>query len=144
MTSELILESRSLWGTTENQFLQRRCTLVARYLLLFWSMSPLGGQASLRSLNRSDRVTRNVTALRYLYTGPYATHLSSGRLRVGLSALSVLAVLEAIEQMQAAPRDTWGNVRVPRLDRLPGFHSVPRRMALRPKDHSPRAADVAV
>jgi hypothetical protein len=121
----------------ESQLLLRRCTVVGTQLLLLWSLSPLGGQASLQALQRAVAVSRNATPLRYLYTGPYATFLVPGNFTSESPKVIILSVLMATQRMKVAPRDTWGIVRVPRFDMLPTYdaadggrrgqcHSVPR------------------
>ncbi|KAF1913889.1 hypothetical protein BDU57DRAFT_541261 [Ampelomyces quisqualis] len=49
-TLELLMASQSVWGTVESHILMRRMTIVGANLLFLWSLSPLGGQASLRLL----------------------------------------------------------------------------------------------
>jgi hypothetical protein len=94
-------------------------------LLLLWSYSLLGGQASLRALERMDQVTRNTTYLRYLFTDPVPNFKPN---RPGVAGFESMAervnalytsVLMAARNIKLAPRDNWGNVRVPQLALLP-------------------------
>ncbi len=128
---EQLLASRSVWGTLECQASLRRCTAVGVYLALLWSLSPLGGQSSLPALKRAERVTQNTTTLRYIYTGPYATFLIPGA-ESHIDSSLLLSATKSSRDMLVHPRDTWGNVRVPRLDTLKqsmpdhvGWHLVP-------------------
>ncbi len=132
-TVELLFASRSLWGTIESQLQLRRFTLVGAQLLLFWSLSPIGGQASLRAMTRKEKVTHNATQLRYLYTGPFSSFLRSEERANDRIQSPLTSVLATSYPMKIAPSDNWGNVRVPRLDRLPtvnrgratAWHPVP-------------------
>jgi hypothetical protein len=53
--------------------------------------------------------------LRYQYTGPFATYLKPNE-QAFLDYGPGLDILTATQDMKIAPRDTWGNLRVPRLE----------------------------
>jgi hypothetical protein len=72
-TLELLMASQSVWGAVESQILMRRLTLVGANLLFLWTLSPLGGQASLRLLDKTSSSNQTWTPLRYMSTGPGAT-----------------------------------------------------------------------
>jgi hypothetical protein len=120
---EMLFASRTLWGTIESLFSLRRLTAVGIQLLLVWSLSPLGGQATLRALQRSVAVTRNQTELRYLYTGPYAAYLvpNVSVVERPVDVDIFLSELGAPFFRKISARDAWGNVRVPRLEMLPAL-----------------------
>ncbi|KAH8710199.1 hypothetical protein GQ44DRAFT_626784 [Phaeosphaeriaceae sp. PMI808] len=122
-TLELLMASQSVWGTIESQFLMRRLTIVGVNLVFLWSMSPLGGQASLRLLEITTATTQTFTPLRYLSTGPGSTAWSmAGGTYVesdgGLTQVEGLyaAALLGSKQSKEGPEDTWGNVKIPFLD----------------------------
>jgi hypothetical protein len=120
-TLELLLASRSIWGTVESQLLLRRLTGVGVCLLLFWSLSPLGGQASLRALRTIERVTFSTFHPVYLYTGlsagvPWANEIDAPGYQINpIKDLYNFALLSPLE-MKLAARDSWGNLRLPRLE----------------------------
>ncbi len=116
---ELLLGSRSVFSTIKSQLQFRRATTIGVLLLLLWSLSPLGGQASLRVLQRTNRVTRTATTLRYMYTGPYAVLLRSMDTTWSDFKGGLTSALSATYDARVAPIDPWGNVRVPLLRRLP-------------------------
>jgi hypothetical protein len=72
-TLELLMVSQSVWGAVESQILMRRLTLVGANLLFLWTLSPLGGQASLRLLDKASSSNQTWTPLRYMSTGPGTT-----------------------------------------------------------------------
>ncbi|ORY19853.1 hypothetical protein BCR34DRAFT_471577 [Clohesyomyces aquaticus] len=121
-TLELLMASQSVWGTVESQLLMRRLTLVGANLLFLWSMSPLGGQASLRLLEKSESSNYTSAALRYLSTGPAATAWSMETTYVEADGKLTqvnpfyTAALLAPNSIKKGPEDTWGNVKIPRLD----------------------------
>ncbi|KAL6150944.1 hypothetical protein ACJBU6_09945 [Exserohilum turcicum] len=122
-TLELLMASQSVWGTIESQMLMRRLTLVGMNLLFLWTMSPLGGQASLRLMSKSTRTDSTYSPLRYLSTGPgsAAWAISSGtyvEMDGSLSQVDPLyaAALMGSEQSKRGPEDTWGNVKIPYME----------------------------
>lgn len=119
-TLELLMASQSVWGTVESQMLMRRLTIVGANLLFLWTMSPLGGQASLRLMSRSIRTVETYAPLRYLSTGPgsAAWAMSSGTYVETDGSLTQVQALYAAslmgsEKVKKGPEDTWGNVKVP-------------------------------
>lgn len=132
-TLELLMASQSVWGTIESQFLMQRLTLVGANLLFLWTLSPIGGQASLRLMSRGNTTTGNSTTLRYMSSGPgsvmwgiQTTYSENGR-SSDASALYTNA-LTAPVSTRLSPQDPWGNVKIPRLehhdDPSPEWHDV--------------------
>lgn len=134
------MASQSVWGTVESQIVLQRLTLVGTNLLFLWALSPLGGQASLRLMQRRDRLYSSETNLRYMTTGPggamwalSSTYVGSGGF-ADAGALYTAALL-APTDTKTGPTDTWGNVKIPRLEALDetttskeGWIPVPHRM----------------
>ncbi len=119
-TIELLFASRSVWGTIESQLLLRRATVLGGLLLLFWGLSPLGGQASLRALHKANRYTSNSTELRYLHTGR-SSAIYKPVLGYSMNSDQLyITALSTSKELKLAPRDNLGNVRVPRLELLVG------------------------
>ncbi|TKA61968.1 hypothetical protein B0A49_09811 [Cryomyces minteri] len=121
---ELLMASRSVWGTIESAFSSRRLTLIGGPLLLLWALSPLGGQASLRILEKQDQTRSGSFRLRYLDTGPAAGIWPDGSFGPeGTAFMPIVksllnAVLLSPDDSKRAPQDTWGNVKIPRLETL--------------------------
>ncbi|KAJ4374058.1 hypothetical protein N0V83_002797 [Neocucurbitaria cava] len=122
-TLELLMASQSVWGTFESQLLMQRLTLVGINLLFLWALSPLGGQASLRLMERQNRDSFSNTTLRYMTTGPggtmwgvSSTYVGSGKF-ADAGALYTAALLAPVET-KTGPRDPWGNVKIPNLEYL--------------------------
>jgi hypothetical protein len=117
------MASQSVWGTFESQLLMRRLTIVGVNLLFLWSLSPLGGQASLRLLDKSMNTIESFKQLRYLSTGPgsAAWAMSSGtyvEMDESLTQVEALynSALLGSRQAKEGPEDTWGNVKIPFLE----------------------------
>ncbi|KAK5007153.1 hypothetical protein LTR28_005626 [Elasticomyces elasticus] len=117
------MASQSVWGTFESQLSLRQLTL-GGCLLLLWALSPIGGQASLRLLEKRDRVQSENFSLRYLDTGPAAGIWPLSAFGTSGAALDQIvtalfaAVLVSPNDAKTAPQDTWGNVKIPRLEAL--------------------------
>ncbi|CAI6335741.1 unnamed protein product [Periconia digitata] len=136
-TLELLMASQSVWGTIESQFLMQRLTLVGVNLLFLWALSPLGGQASLRLMNRGDKLYESTEKIRYMSTGPGSifwglstTYVDSGKF-ADATALYNTALMAPVSN-KLGPRDPWGNVKIPRLEQYSisstEWHDVPAAM----------------
>ncbi len=99
----------------------------------------------MRSLQRSVKVTQNITALRHLYIPALMQHICH-QIALGLGLARRPPYLSSMQLRKCRLRrgDTWGNVRVPLLDKLLGFGSSRDRWLSVPENHSPRAAVVAL
>lgn len=134
------MASQSVWGTVESQILMQRITLVGANLLFLWALSPLGGQASLRLMQRDNQPSYAATKLRYLTTGPAATAFIPSTIGTTLGKFSEAgsmynAALLAPFATKLGPRDTWGNVKIPSWQALnttfpdsEGWVDVPTRI----------------
>jgi hypothetical protein len=121
---EHLLASQTVWGTFESQILLRNFTVVGVHLLLLWSLSPLGGQGSLRILStRSASKTHAGESLIYMPTGAMLDNMTSSVFAqsdaaTGLAATNSLynANLLAPDSIKRSSQDVWGNLKVPSLD----------------------------
>ena len=117
---ELLMASQSVWGTVESQILMQRITLVGANLLFLWALSPLGGQASLRLMQRDNQPSSTLTKLRYMTTGPgagaysYATE-GFNRRRFAQAGSLYNAALLAPLSTKTGPLDSWGNMKIPSM-----------------------------
>jgi hypothetical protein len=122
-TLELLMASQSVWGTVESQLLMQRLTIVGVNLLFLWILSPLGGQASLRLMERDVKEIYTTSKLRYMTTGPAATmwglsstYIDSGKF-ADAGALYTAALMAPLS-IKNGPQDPWGNVKIPNLEAL--------------------------
>ncbi|KAF1934249.1 uncharacterized protein M421DRAFT_50382 [Didymella exigua CBS 183.55] len=141
-TLELLMASQSVWGTVESQFLMRRLTIVGVNLLFLWAMSPLGGQASLRLLERSTSTDSTFMPLRYLSTGAGSAvwAMTSGTYVENDGALTQVeplyaAALFGSDEVKRGAEDTWGNVKIPFMyDLNSSWSAVPANIS-KPEDY---------
>ncbi|KAH3982824.1 hypothetical protein HBI56_006440 [Parastagonospora nodorum] len=122
-TLELMMASQSVWGTVESQFLMQRFTTVGANLLFLWALSPLGGQASLRLMQRDQDAIYDSSKLRYLTTGPGGAMFSRAtstyqRGKFAEAGALYNAALLAPQAIKTGRQDSWGNVKIPRYETL--------------------------
>lgn len=132
------MASQSVWGTVESQLLMKRLTLIGANLLFLWALSPLGGQASLRLLEKSSNSNQTSASLRYQSTGPGAMAWAMETYYVEVTDLGqvnplYIAALLSPNEVKDGPEDAWGNVKIPRLESLnqssadqDGWVTIPR------------------
>ncbi|KAF4549888.1 Hypothetical protein D9617_19g101930 [Elsinoe fawcettii] len=120
---ESLLGSRTVVSTLETQILLGRLTWLGAGLLLVWSLSPLGGQASLRVLTKGRQFESSVRDLRYLDTSSslyFRRNIFDGFLTMGQGYTylqsTFTASLLTSSVIKSSPQDPWGNVKIPRLE----------------------------
>lgn len=98
---------------------------------LLWTMSPAGGQASLRILYRMNQTSTSPTTIRYMDTGPLGllhTYVAlvenydmmspnQSTMPFSMTGSFAAALMQDIET-KSSPRDSWGNPKIPRIDIL--------------------------
>jgi hypothetical protein len=122
---EQLIGSNTMFGTLETQVLLRMFGFLGFTLIVLWALSPLGGQASLRLLNVEQGLLTGGNEIRYYSTNQtsmYNASLldSSGTLFNGeafVSGLYASSLLSA-NKTKSDPVDSWGNLRVPRIQSL--------------------------
>jgi hypothetical protein len=114
---EQLLGSQTFFGTFTTQFFMRSYNLVGLGLLLFWCLSPLGGQSSLRIITTSYSPILSNASILYFNTRAESPFAASGDMQAILPALNALYLssLMAPESVKISNMDLWGNVKIPRL-----------------------------
>ncbi|KAH4111389.1 hypothetical protein HBI64_005360 [Parastagonospora nodorum] len=141
---ELLMASQSVWGTVESQLLMQRLTLVGVNLLFLWALSPLGGQASLRLMQRDVKEHYTTTKIRYMTTGPAAsmwglssTYVDSGKFADAFALYT--AALMAPLSTKLGSQDPWGNVKIPTLEAFNSSTDAEGWITVPPNLSSPEA-----
>ena len=113
--------SQTIFGAIELQFLLRTFSVLGMLLIALWTFSPLGGQASLRLLDKGfHRELQNQT-VRYLNSDAESV-LSGGaddvaQFRFLVDTLYLSSILSPLTA-QSASMDQWGNIKVPTIEPL--------------------------
>lgn len=117
---EQLLGSLTIFGTVKTQYLLRAFNVLALVLLLLWSLSPLGAQATLRVLS-TDYFPYNTSQTIFFVN----TSALGVRSTFGLENLDLVPAINAIysaalisSATTQASMDPWGNVKIPMLERL--------------------------
>jgi hypothetical protein len=119
-----------MWDVTMLPWRLGKVDLFGLTLTLFWALSPLGGQASLRLLYKTPAGAPSLLPVRYLDTGPLGNiwvaegmiagsnvTLNGGGLPLSLEVAYGAALMQSSSQ-KSSFNDAWGNIKVPRIDRL--------------------------
>lgn len=126
--------------TVLTQLQLRSWSFLSLLLILLWSLSPLGGQASLRIINTATKSTNTTRPFQYVNTssevldGSYAGGDTASQF-VPVNALFGAALVGASSSLSSSigSIDTWGNAKIPWIESLDpltedadGWYSVPQ------------------
>jgi hypothetical protein len=124
------MNNKTMFDAVLSQWYLARFSIIASALVLLWALSPLGGQASLRLMYKTNITTSYDQGLRYMDTGSLGNMYTNEAfvnsndlgahgegLPLTVAALYQAAVVQSLEHKQG-PVDLWGNVKIPRVDRL--------------------------
>lgn len=125
---DLCYGSTTLTGTITTVLELRKFGLVEVVLALVWALSPLGGQAMLRVVSFQPAGEVSFRQVQYLdssnSTFPQSlVGRSNGGYTIPVAAL-FLASVGAPGTTRNSSMDTWGNMKIPMVEQLPGFQSM--------------------
>ncbi|KAK7993219.1 hypothetical protein PG989_006600 [Apiospora arundinis] len=124
-TLEHLLQSRTVFSAVTAPFTLRQLRIAAPLLLALWSLSPLGGQASLRLVYTAPHLEtskHNFTYLAYVsgsFTGGRGSSAGDDR-RIGIYSVFTASLMSPIAG-QRAHQDLYGNIKIPLLNRVRNF-----------------------
>lgn len=111
---ETLSGSDTLIGAILTQVQLRNINLLAVALVVLWSLSPLGGQASLRIARPGTRVITSQREVSFLDPSSTYTMGQSGDTDLKPLAKTMFATsLVSSQLLYGKPQDNWGNPRVP-------------------------------
>lgn len=117
----------------------RAFNFIAVALFIVWSLSPIGGQGILRLISIEERFTTVTSPLGYANTAATnggSVFFDEKGTGVQLPAMNAVyrASIIATNATMSAPQDTWGNIKVPRIEALDqnskdsaGWIAIPQR-----------------
>ncbi|KAH0538087.1 hypothetical protein FGG08_005299 [Glutinoglossum americanum] len=120
---DALLGSTTFTNTITTQVSLRSLHFVGVLLVLLWALSPIGGQASLRVLSFEPHPITNSATLQYMDTNSsYEAYMAAdtGSQLSPVDAL-FLSALAAPPTTKASSSDTWGNLKIPMLETIPGY-----------------------
>jgi hypothetical protein len=120
---DAMLGSTTITNAITTQISLRSLHFVGILLVLLWALSPIGGQASLRVLSFEPHSITNSATLQYMDTNSsYEMYMAAdtGSLLSPVDAL-FLSAMAAPPTMKASSSDTWGNLKIPMLETIPGY-----------------------
>jgi hypothetical protein len=120
--------SQNLANTIGRTIVLRRFGFVGSAVVLLWLLSPVGGQSSLRILATGTSNLTSTGQMHYLNTTSTLGYLQTafqGADELNSAGPSISAVLQASllspESARRSPRDSWNNVKIPRLNAISPF-----------------------
>ena len=121
---EQLLGSRTIGSTIITLFNLRLYNLSGLLIVLLWVLSPLGGQASLRTPNLISSPTRAPFALSYIdFNSTYNMAFADAhQTYIGIVNTIFTTALIDSAAVKESPQDTWGNIKVPMMESLPGYN----------------------
>ncbi|KAI0570113.1 hypothetical protein Alg130_11351 [Pyrenophora tritici-repentis] len=120
---DTLASSTSLTSTVTSQLQLRSFSILGVALLIVWSLSPIGGQASVRIMTIGSKDTQIHETLWYMVNNGYLGSYSSGGMySQGTSSAGAVfvAALMGSPATKASPLDLWGNVKIPRIEGYEG------------------------
>jgi hypothetical protein len=117
---DTLAASTSFTSTLVSQFQLRAISLCGIVLMCIWALSPVGGQASLRQMVLGMKTTTQMASFEYLIHHGYMRPFGA----VGSSRDSIKEIANTIFTggiigslaSRSSPVDTWGNVKIPRIE----------------------------
>ncbi|KAG9557821.1 hypothetical protein KCU71_g10615, partial [Aureobasidium melanogenum] len=136
-TLDRVLGSMTIVQTIFTQVQMRSLSLLSLLLIAIWSLSPLGGQASLRIVGSNLQANDTTRQLQYVNTssnvlnGIYAGADTASQF-VPVNALFGAALVGASSSSSSSV-DAWGNMKIPWIENLDplmadaeGWYSIPQ------------------
>lgn len=119
-TLDVLAGSTSLTSTVISQFKLRILSAFGLALIAVWTLSPYGGQACLRQMGSSSTPSVQDTSAIYLAPPGSLSHLSAPSVELQYRTIDFVfaAALFASAAIKASLVDTWGHVKIPRVEEL--------------------------
>lgn len=124
---DLLAGSTTVAGTIFTQITLRAFTFAGLVLVIIWSLSPIGGQASLRVIRLANSTESSLVDVQYMGSNSsYDSWImaSPGPVLALANGLFNSALL-APKRVKDSPRDPWNNVKIPMIEfLLPSNNSI--------------------
>jgi hypothetical protein len=117
-TLDMLASSTSLTNTFTSQVKLRILSILGLGLLALWMLSPFGGQACLRQMSTSENVTTHDFPFVYFAPAGDIRYLgmASNNSKYAIVDGTFISALLASAAIKASPRDSWGNVKIPKIE----------------------------
>jgi hypothetical protein len=121
---DTLASSTSLTSTVTSQLQLRSLSMLGVALLVVWSLSPIGGQASVRIMTIGYKDTHIHEKLWYMVNNGYLGSYTPADIQnQGTSSAGAVFVasLMGSPATKSSPLDLWGNVKIPRIEGYEGI-----------------------
>ncbi|KAJ9658901.1 hypothetical protein H2198_003471 [Neophaeococcomyces mojaviensis] len=116
--------SQNLLAALERAVLLPGLGIMGFGVVLLWMLSPVGGQSSLRVINRSSDTTLGTTSIYYFNnTGndAYGAFGSSSGFSAYQRSLNAMFQASLLSIQRTKGTDVWGNIKIPYLQYMPSY-----------------------
>jgi hypothetical protein len=116
---DTLASSTSLTSTVTSQLQLRVLSVLGVALVAVWSLSPIGGQASVRIMTIGSKDTQVPDTFSYMTNNGYlGAYTPADMDQQGKSSAGVVfvAALMGSAATKSSPLDLWGNVKIPRIE----------------------------
>jgi hypothetical protein len=121
-TLDILAGSTSLTSTVVSQFHMRLVSSVGLGLIAIWVLSPVGGQSSFRQISFGQANFVENAVFSHVVPGSGMWTPDVPIYKTQLDSLYVVGIMSP--ESKGYPRDTWGNIKVPRIEYYEGT-SIP-------------------
>jgi len=121
---DTLASSTSLTSTVTSQLQLRSLSILSVALLAVWSLSPIGGQASVRIMTVGSKDIKIHDSLWYMVDSGYLGAYTSAEMELqggSMAGTVFVTALMGSPATKSSPLDVWGNVKVPRFE---GYEEV--------------------
>ncbi|PVH96161.1 hypothetical protein DM02DRAFT_599662 [Periconia macrospinosa] len=129
LSLEYLLSCRTVFSAVTTPFSLRAFNFLTPFLLIFWALSPLGGQAAFRIIGavpNTFSLPWNFTYMDYNSKMQYGAPDSSAGSRIISEVLGAFtSALVATQDTKLAPMDAFGNLKIPMLEACRTAGAVP-------------------
>jgi hypothetical protein len=113
---DVLAGSTSLTSTVTSQIQLRKLSPLGLGLIVFWALSPVGGQASFRQMTIGTKTMSQPANFTYMV--PHGVALNFGLQSHGGNEVNTLFLGAMLSKasIKKSPQDTWGNIKIPRIE----------------------------
>lgn len=125
---EQLIGSQSFFASIERQFGLHRINSLGFFIIVAWSLSPLGGQSSLRLLSTKPSLEAINTTVQYQSIEGFGNRslfdMHMGERSWASYAPPFMTALQTALKYANEPRDLFGNLRTPDIDSIPSDNMI--------------------
>ncbi|RSM15397.1 hypothetical protein CDV31_004987 [Fusarium ambrosium] len=118
LSLEYLLRSRTTFSAITSPLVLKSVNLITPVIIIFWALSPLGGQAALRVLDTVPNAHKQPWNCSYLEVRPELSPVygADGSVANSTVIATFAAALATPPESKEGKLDIWGNVKIPMIE----------------------------